>query len=61
MALTVYAALVDGLKPSTRGHQLRGKQTRVVFTTAPSVEKALNKIRGRNQGFEVVRYEVVEH
>ena len=65
MTVTVYAGLVRGLKPITRARpyqdQLRGKETRAVWATAETVEKALNKITGRNQGFEVVQYEAVEH
>ena len=63
--VTVYAALVEGLKPSTRGRpqsdQMRGKGSKVEVVSAQNEQKALNKLTGRNQGWQVVYYETVEH
>ena len=62
--LTVYACLVEGLKPS-RGAQpqarVRGKPHKVEFVSAETERKALNKLSGRNPGWQVIYYETVPH
>ena len=58
MATTVYARLVKGLKPCTRPWQLRAREHKVEFVSAETEQKALDKLTGRNQGWQIVYYEV---